>query len=124
MSVKSDKSDEMSIAESKSCRSCDLDDSDSDGSGSMNDDDEFDSNVEDSDTEANMQIKKTQVNKNERLFSLKKDDFEKEYDERYKKLMDAKNSGSLTGGQYTFEQKLLDLEFREISHLREISDIN
>jgi hypothetical protein len=113
----SQKFESESESDSQNSKLCDSED---DSGDSSEDSDEFATDVEDSDTEENVATKKSQITKNG-LFVLSHDAFNTEYEQRSEQLKKAKESNTLTGGQFIFQHKLLDLEFREIAHLRELS---
>jgi hypothetical protein len=66
------------------------------------------------------QLKLSQIDSQNPLFGAGAAEFDSEYARQSAALEAARASNRLTGGQYLFQQKLLDLEFREIHHLREL----
>lgn len=65
-------------------------------------------------------LKLSQINDSNPLFTAGASEFDSEYARQSAALEAARDSNRITGGQYLFQQKLLDLEFREIHHLREL----
>lgn len=69
---------------------------------------------------AKKDLKLSQINDSNPLFTAGASEFDSEYARQSAALEAARESNRITGGQYLFQQKLLDLEFREIHHLREL----
>lgn len=95
-------------------------DSEDESEESEDEDEEDDSIVVDSDEEEQRNEKMQQMDGKDPRLSMAEDKFDAEYERLLAQLDAAKASGRLTGGQYTFQQKLLDLEFREMHHMRDL----
>ena len=90
---------------------------------SEDEDDSDESNVEDSDLEGGEDEKlkagMQHMGQNP-LLSVSDAEFDKAYDLQAGMLAAKRASGELTGGQFTFAENVLRIEFREMDHLRSL----
>ena len=94
-------------------------DSDYEDDASQDSESGNESNVTDSDSDAELEGGHPLLNgANARLMSITGGEFAAAYEAQVRDMEAAKASGRLTGGQYTFQRTLLDLEFRELEHAR------
>lgn len=98
----------------------DIDEDDSEEEESEDDDDEEDDSIVEDDENEELDNAVLAENESNPLLNLSPEALDAEYDKRSAALDALKSSNRLTGGQYMFQQKCLDLEFRHLAELQEL----
>ena len=96
------------------------DDLDSEDEESEEDDDEEDDSIVEDDDDEEFQDAILEENSENPLVNLSPEALDALYDKRSAELLNLKSSNRLTGGQYVFQQKCLDLEFRHLAEMQEL----